>query len=136
MAKKFGEPGENLVQGAGRFGGSTGSGNVPSGGTSRMSRLDYADSLEKAKKLSKQADKEMLAKEKAVGVKREPQTRDTEADKSVASRTNPDNMSSGSYMKGRAYMQDEFDYGMKKGGSVSAASKRADGCAIRGRTRA
>jgi hypothetical protein len=27
-------------------------------------------------------------------------------------------------------------YGMKKGGSVSSASKRADGCAIRGKTRA
>lgn len=26
--------------------------------------------------------------------------------------------------------------GMKKGGSVSSASKRADGCAIRGKTRA
>jgi hypothetical protein len=27
-------------------------------------------------------------------------------------------------------------YGMKKGGKVSSASKRADGCAIRGKTRA
>lgn len=27
-------------------------------------------------------------------------------------------------------------YGMKQGGSVSSASKRADGCAIRGKTRA
>jgi len=26
--------------------------------------------------------------------------------------------------------------GMKKGGSVSSASKRADGCAIRGKTKA
>lgn len=30
----------------------------------------------------------------------------------------------------------EERYGMKKGGNVSTASKRADGCAIRGKTRA
>jgi hypothetical protein len=30
----------------------------------------------------------------------------------------------------------EERYGMKKGGSVSSASKRADGCCIRGKTRA
>jgi len=30
----------------------------------------------------------------------------------------------------------EAAYGMKSGGSVSSASKRADGCAIRGKTRA
>ena len=30
----------------------------------------------------------------------------------------------------------EEDMGMKKGGKVSSASKRADGCAIRGKTRA
>lgn len=29
-----------------------------------------------------------------------------------------------------------YDMGMKKGGSVSSASKRADGCCIRGKTRA
>jgi hypothetical protein len=29
----------------------------------------------------------------------------------------------------------ESRYGMKKGGSVSSASKRADGCAIKGKTR-
>jgi hypothetical protein len=30
----------------------------------------------------------------------------------------------------------EEEKGMKKGGKVSSASKRADGCAIRGKTRA
>jgi hypothetical protein len=30
----------------------------------------------------------------------------------------------------------EEEMGMKKGGRVSSASKRADGCAIRGKTRA
>jgi hypothetical protein len=30
----------------------------------------------------------------------------------------------------------EAEFGMKKGGKVSSASKRADGCAIRGKTRA
>jgi len=30
----------------------------------------------------------------------------------------------------------KFDENYKKGGSVSSASKRADGCAIRGKTRA
>ena len=33
-------------------------------------------------------------------------------------------------------MDDAKEYGMKKGGSVSSASKRADGIAIRGKTRA
>jgi len=32
--------------------------------------------------------------------------------------------------------QAQMEAGMKKGGKVSSASKRADGCAIRGRTRA
>ena len=32
--------------------------------------------------------------------------------------------------------QAKTEMGMKKGGKVSSASKRADGCAIRGRTRA
>jgi hypothetical protein len=32
--------------------------------------------------------------------------------------------------------QAEMEAGMKKGGKVSSASKRADGCAIRGKTRA
>ena len=30
---------------------------------------------------------------------------------------------------------EEAEYGMKKGGKVSSASKRADGCAQRGKTR-
>ena len=36
----------------------------------------------------------------------------------------------------RNLMDDFEEYGMKKGGSVSSASKRADGIAIRGKTRA
>ena len=32
--------------------------------------------------------------------------------------------------------QAQSEVGMKKGGKVSSASKRADGCAIRGKTRA
>jgi hypothetical protein len=32
--------------------------------------------------------------------------------------------------------QAQAEVGMKKGGKVSSASKRADGCAIRGKTRA
>jgi hypothetical protein len=32
--------------------------------------------------------------------------------------------------------QAQMEAGMKKGGKVSSASKRADGCAIRGKTRA
>lgn len=32
--------------------------------------------------------------------------------------------------------QAKIEMGMKKGGKVSSASKRADGCAIRGKTRA
>jgi hypothetical protein len=32
--------------------------------------------------------------------------------------------------------QAQTEVGMKKGGKVSSASKRADGCAIRGKTRA
>ena len=32
--------------------------------------------------------------------------------------------------------QAEAELGMKKGGKVSSASKRADGCAIRGKTKA
>ena len=36
----------------------------------------------------------------------------------------------------RNLMDDFKEYGMKKGGSVSSASKRADGIAIRGKTRA
>ncbi len=150
MAKKFGEPGENLVQGAGRFGGSSGSGNVPSGGTSRMSRLDYADSLERARKLSKKADDEMLAKEKAAGIQREAKMRDTAEDKRVAKLTQKGN--SGSVTPKRedsdnvysrrhsskisdAIERRDLDF-MKKGGKVSSASKRADGCALRGKTRA
>jgi hypothetical protein len=38
-------------------------------------------------------------------------------------------------MKKNPYETEE-DMGMKKGGKVSSASKRADGCAIRGKTRA
>jgi len=38
-------------------------------------------------------------------------------------------------MKKNPYETGE-DMGMKKGGKVSSASKRADGCAIRGKTRA
>jgi hypothetical protein len=32
--------------------------------------------------------------------------------------------------------EDDMSINMKKGGSVSSASKRADGCAVRGKTRA
>jgi hypothetical protein len=32
--------------------------------------------------------------------------------------------------------QAQTEAGMKKGGKVSSASKRADGCAVRGKTRA
>jgi hypothetical protein len=38
-------------------------------------------------------------------------------------------------MKKNPYETEE-DMGMKKGGKVSSASKRADGCAVRGKTRA
>jgi hypothetical protein len=115
-----------------------------------MSRLDYADSLDKARKLSKQADKEMLAKEKAAGIQREAKIRDTAEDKRVAKLT--EKGSSGSVTPKRedsdnlysrrhsskiadAIEQRDLDF-MKKGGSVSSASKRADGCALRGKTRA
>jgi hypothetical protein len=36
----------------------------------------------------------------------------------------------------KAKGMDANNYSMKKGGKVSSASKRADGCAIRGKTRA
>ena len=139
MARKFGESGENLVQGAGRFGGSMGemapiraSGNIaPVKASGNMSRLDYADKLSNAKQMSKEVDN------KTFGDKGPPKNlRDTELDTKVGNATNPDTMTSGAYKKGRLYNQDEFDYGMKKGGSVSSASKRADGCAKRGKTRA
>jgi hypothetical protein len=41
-------------------------------------------------------------------------------------KTNPEYFGSNELAKSR---------GMKKGGSVSSASKRADGCAIKGKTR-
>ena len=134
MARKFGESGENLVQGTGRFGGSlAGEGNIaPVRTTGSMSRLDYADKISKAKQLAKEADKQTF---KELG-RPKHQPRDPRIDAEAAKFTDPNNMSSGSSMRGRLYNQDEFDYGMKKGGSVGSASKRADGCAVRGRTRA
>jgi hypothetical protein len=36
----------------------------------------------------------------------------------------------------KTQQQAQMEAGMKKGGKVSSASKRADGCAIRGKTRA
>jgi hypothetical protein len=39
-------------------------------------------------------------------------------------------------MGNKTKQQAKAELGMKKGGKVSSASKRADGCAIRGKTRA
>jgi len=39
-------------------------------------------------------------------------------------------------MGNKTKQQAKTEMGMKKGGKVSSASKRADGCAIRGKTRA
>jgi hypothetical protein len=134
MANKYNLAEDTLVQGTGRFGGSlAGEGNIaPVRTTGSMSRLDYADKISKAKQLAKEADKQTF---KELG-RPKHQPRDPRIDAEAAKFTDPNNMSSGSSMRGRLYNQDEFDYGMKKGGSVSSASKRADGIAVRGKTRA
>jgi len=134
MANKYNLAEDTLVQGTGRFGGSlAGEGNIaPVRTTGSMSRLDYADKISKAKQLAKEADKQTF---KELG-RHKHQPRDPRIDAEAAKFTDPNNMSSGSSMRGRLYNQDEFDYGMKKGGSVSSASKRADGIAVRGKTRA
>jgi hypothetical protein len=97
-----------------------------------MGRLDAADKMAAAKKIAVEADKKTYG---PAGKPPEP-PRNPGMDKSMAKRTDPDQMGSGTSMKGRLYNQDEYDYGMKKGGSVSSASKRADGCAVRGKTKA
>lgn len=106
-----------------------GVGNVEARG---MSRLDYADKLRAGREMSKQADAEMLAKEKAAGIERAPKTRDTAADEAVAKKTSV--VSSGSITPKHGNL-DWIEKNMAKGGKVSSASKRADGCAVRGKTR-
>ena len=117
--------------------GGMGPGGVDKMPSARMGRLDYAKKIEEARKLSKKYEDEEKAALKAVGITRKPQRRDPTMDKEAAKRTDPEYMTSGASMRGRLFDQDDYDYGMKKGGMVkSKASKRADGCCVRGKTRA
>jgi len=140
MAKKFGEPGENIVQGAGRFGGSSGSGNMSSGRASRLSAAER-------KELKDEAIQENVKRDIAIA-KKAPERK---AALKAAKTENKDGVKVTEYpyvepsKKRQGYrslddtmqhLDDVDDMGFKKGGSVSSASKRADGCALRGKTRA
>jgi hypothetical protein len=138
MAKKFGEPGENLVQGAGRFGGSMGE-MAPV----RASGLTTAE----RNALKNEAIQENVKRDIAIA-KKAPERK---AALKAAKTENKDGVKVTEYpyvepsKKRQGYrslddtlqhLDDVEDMGMKKGGSVSSASKRADGCALRGKTRA
>ena len=138
MAKKFGEPGENLVQGAGRFGGSAG--NMPSGKASGLTTAER-------NALKNEAIQENVKRDIAIA-KKAPERK---AALKAAETENKDGVKVTKYpyvepsKKRQGYrslddtlqhIDDVDDMGMKKGGKVSSASKRADGCAIRGKTRA
>ena len=122
--------------------GGMGPGGVDKMPAARMGRLDAADRMAEARKIAKEADKKS-------GVKPYSPPARGSKDSDTGKRTNPDKMGSGTYMKIKADDSDNAfttskmadaiergDLNFKKGGKVSSASKRADGCAIRGKTRA
>ena len=92
-----------------------GIGEIP---TARMGRLDYANNLEQARNLAKATDAERLAKEKAAGIVRQPQTRNKSIDETAAKYTNPDTMSSGAQRAQPHGTLEWIEKNMKKGGFV------------------
>jgi hypothetical protein len=141
--KKYG--GDEVLIPRGRFGGANPSGNIEArtAPSPRMGRLDAADRMAAARKIAIEADKKS-------GVKPYSPPARGSVDSDTGKRTNPNTLSSGTYMKRRAGDSDNafttsqimdaeehpFGAGFKKGGKVSSASKRADGCAVRGKTKA
>jgi len=123
--------------------GGMGPGGVDKMPSARMGRLDAADRMAEARKIAKEADKKSGIKPYS------PPTRGSK-DSDTGKRTNPEKMGSGTYMKRKAEDSDNAfttskmadaiergDLDFKKGGSVkSSASKRADGCCVRGKTKA
>jgi hypothetical protein len=136
MAKKFGEPGENLVQGAGRFGGSTGAGrSMGSGSDSRadITKLnqEYKDYMSGLRKERGMKGTNPIEPKTAEPLTKEQMRARDRANAEVQKRLPRAPRSRGALLDDVA---EELPF--KKGGSVSSASKRADGCAIRGKTRA
>jgi hypothetical protein len=108
MAKKYGMMEDTLVQGAGRFGGSTGSGNM----SSKVATRAAVDAKDAAAEVRRQRRLDALSK-------RRDALRESDSPEGIALRK-----------------QDYgYESGMKKGGKVSSASKRADGCATKGKTK-
>jgi hypothetical protein len=89
-------------------------------GTSAMARAKIKEASEAARRNYEMSQKEDLMK----GYK----------PRYTPSASAPKTTQGAAYSK-KPFMPDEVDTGYKKGGSVSSASKRADGCAQRGKTR-
>jgi hypothetical protein len=100
--------------------------NLPSEDISPLQKEPRKNLIDSAKDTVKSAGKRL--KDNVMGTKE--QNMKAEADEKRRAKENPE----GNEAKFRKMMgkKDEF----KSGGSVSSASKRADGCAIRGKTKA
>jgi|688.fasta_scaffold1466090_1 hypothetical protein len=137
MAKKFGEPGENLVQGAGRFGGAMGDMAPARSGLGRMT--DY---MTKRKSSTSGIDvpatgevksKMIIVNPKDMSKKAEPLNKEQTRARDRANAETQKQLPKTPRSRGALIDDVAEELPFSKGGS---ASKRADGCAIRGKTRA
>ena len=133
MANKYNLGEDTLVQGAGRFGGSfAGEGNiVPVRTTGNIKAVGNPPKMSEAEFNAAIKEAQSAGKVKSLPYQGKPVSKNNTRD--AVQKTNPDTLSSGA---SRVTPKKDIDFTeYKKGGSVSSASKRADGIATKGKTK-
>ena len=141
MAKKYGMMEDTLVQGAGRFGGSTGAGDMAPARSGLGRMTDY---MTKRKSSTSGIDepatgevksKMIIANPKDTSKKAAPLTKEQMRARDRANAETQKQLPRTPRSRGALIDDVVEELPFKKGGKVSSASKRADGCATKGKTK-